>query len=141
MDLQQKIKAQVDNLDCKATDFINLDSTELSPKSDQTEKVCAACILVLAQCEIVSAQLEIEKQLTPIVNKNKSPNDSKTIPFIDAAIKKIEMPNSMRKWITSKNLASKEIPNAKIQKWLDPKLRELFEKTFPGSMTELPTLP
>jgi len=29
----------------------------------------------------------------------------------------------------------------KIQKWLDPKLRELFEKTFPYSMTELPTLP
>ena len=141
MDLQEEIKAQVKKLDYKAPDFINLKSAELSPKPDQAEKVCSACILVLAQCEIISAQLEIEKQLTLIINKNKSPNDSKPIPSIDAAFKKIEMPDSMWTWITTKHISKKEMPIEKIQQWLDPKLRALFKKTFPESTEKFPTLP
>jgi hypothetical protein len=142
VNLQDEIKTQIEKLDCKEKKFINLNSAELSPKPDQAEKICSACILVLAQCEIIAAHLEINKQLASNIKKNKPANDPKTLTAdIDAAFKKIEMPDSMWTWITTKNISKKEMPIEKIQQWLDPKLRELFEKTFPDSMTELPTLP
>lgn len=141
VDLQAKIKTQVDNLNFKDVDFINLNSSELSPKLDQTEKVCAACILVLAQCEIIAAQLQINKQLalpTSITMTTKGMNAKSER---DAALKKIAMPNSMWTWITVKNMSKKEMPIEKIQQWLDPKLRVLFKKTFPSSTAELPSSP
>lgn len=141
VDLQVKIKTQVDNLNFKDVDFINLNSSELSPKLDQAEKVCAACILVLAQCEIIAAQLEINKQLalpTSITMTTKGMNAKSER---DAALKKIAMPNSMWTWIAVKNMSKKEMPIEKIQQWLDPRLRALFKKTFPSSTAELPSSP
>ena len=141
VDLQTKIKTQVDNLNYKEMDFLNLNSTELSPKPDQSEKVCAACILVLAQCEIIAAQLEINKQLASPKNIIVTTKGMNAKSERDAALKKIAMPDSMWKWISPKNPASKETPIAKIQQWLDPKLRALFKKTFPSSTVELPSSP
>ena len=141
VDLQTKIKTQVDNLNYKEVDFLNLNSTELSPKPDQSEKVCAACILVLAQCEIIAAQLEINKKLASPKNIIVTTKGMNAKSERDAALKKIVMPDSMWKWITPKNPASKETPIAKIQQWLDPKLRVLFKKTFPSSTAELPSSP
>ena len=141
VDLQTKIKTQVDNLNFKEMDFINLNSSELSPKLDQAEKVCAAAILVLAQCEIIAAQLQMNKQLalpTSITMTTKGINATSER---DAALKKIAMPNSMWTWITVKNMSKKEMPIEKIQQWLDPKLRVLFKKTFPSSTAELPSSP
>ena len=141
VDLQAKIKTQVDNLNFKDVDFINLNSSELSPKLDQAEKVCAACILVLAQCEIIAAQLQMNKQLalpTSITMTTKGMNAKSER---DAALKKIAMPNSMWTWITVKNMSKKEMPIEKIQQWLDPRLRALFKKTFPNSTAELPSSP
>jgi len=142
VDLQDKIKTQIEKLDCKEKKFINLNSAELSPKPNQAEKVCSACILVLAQCEIIAAHLEINEQLASNMKKNKPANDLKTLTDdIDAAFKKIEMPDSMWTWITTKNISKKEMPMEKIRQWLDPKLRALFKNTFPISTAELPTLP
>ena len=141
VDLQTKIKTQVDNLNFKEMDFINLNSSELSPKLDQAEKVCAAAILVLAQCEIIAAQLQMNKQLalpTSITMTTKGINATSER---DAALKKIAMPNSMWTWIAVKNMSKKEMPIEKIQQWLDPKLRALFKKTFPSSTAELPSSP
>lgn len=141
VDLQAKIKTQVDNLNFKDVDLINLNSSELSPKLDQAEKVCAACILVLAQCEIIAAQLQMNKQLalpTSITMTTKGMNAKSER---DAALKKIAMPNSMWTWITVKNMSKKEMPIEKIQQWLDPRLRVLFKKTFPNSTAELPSSP
>jgi hypothetical protein len=141
VDLQAKIKTQVDNLNFKDVDFINLNSSELSPKLDQAEKVCAACILVLAQCEIIAAQLQMNKQLalpTSITMTTKGMNAKSER---DAALKKIAMPNSMWTWITVKNMSKKEMPIEKIQQWLDPRLRVLFKQTFPNSTAELPSSP
>ena len=141
LDLQDEIKNQVEKLDCKETNFINLNSAELSPKPDQAEKVCSACILVLAQCEIMAAHLEINKQLASNVKKYTSAKDTNTLKHLDAVLGKLAMPDSMWKWISPKNPASKETPIAKIQQWLDPKLRALFKKTFPNSTAELPSSP
>ena len=141
VDLQTKIKTQVDNLNYKEVDFLNLNSTELSPKPDQSEKVCAACILVLAQCEIIATQLEINKKLASPKNIIVTTKGMNAKSERDAALQKIAMPDSMWKWITPKNPVSKETPNAKIQEWLDPKLRALFKKTFPSSTVELPSSP
>jgi len=141
VDLQDEIKKQVEKLDCTEINFINLNSPELSPKPDQAEKFCSACILVLAQCEIMAAHLEINKQLASNMKKYASAKDTNTLKHLDAVLGKLAMPDSMWKWISPKNPASKETPNAKIQQWLDPKLRALFKKTFPSSTAELPSSP
>ncbi len=141
VDLQDEIKNQLEKLDCKETNFINLNSSELSAKTDQAEKVCSACILVLAQCEIMAAHLEINKQLASNLKKYTSAKDTNTLKHLDAVLGKLVMPDSMWKWISPKNPASKETPIAKIQQWLDPNLRALFKKTFPNSTAELPYSP
>ena len=141
VDLQTKIKTQVDNLNFKEVDFINLNSSELSPKLDQAEKVCAACILVLAQCEIIAAQLEMNKQLASSSNITMTTKGMNAKSERDAALKKIALPNSMWTWIAVKHMSKKEMPIEKIQQWLDPNLRTLFKKTFPNSMSELPSSP
>ena len=141
VDLQTKIKTQVDNLNFKEVDFINLNSSELSPKLDQAEKVCAACILVLAQCEIIAAQLEMNKQLASSSNITMTTKGMNAKSERDAALKKIALPNSMWTWIAVKHMSKKEMPIEKIQQWLDPNLRALFKKTFPSSTAELPSSP
>jgi len=141
VDLQEEIKAQVKKLDYKAPDFINLKSAELSPKTDQAEKVCAACILVLAQCEIIAAKLEMNKQLLEIPEMKMTAEVKETKKDLVDVFKKIKMPESMSNWITSRDQPNTPTPNEILQKWLDPKLTKLFKKTFPESTEKFPTLP
>ena len=138
VDLQAKLKTNMDALTYKQNEFLNLNSSaELSPAADQAKDVCRACILILAQCEIIAAKFEINKQLTP-PKKNMTAEEKKTNSLLDDLLKKIKMPECMSKWITPKNQPNKETPNEKLQQWLDPKLRILFKSTFPDSATPLP---
>ena len=141
VDLQEEIKAQVKILDYKAPDFINLNSTELSPKTDQAEKACAACMLVLAQCEIIAAKLEMNTQLLEIPEMKMTAEVKETKKDLVDVFKKIKMPESMSNWITSRDQSKPPPPNEILQKWLNPKLTKLFKKTFPESTEKFPTLP
>ena len=140
MALQKEIIDQVKILDYKAPAFINLKFKELSHKTDQAEKACAACMLVLAQCEIIAAKLEMNTQLLKIPEKMTA-KENETKKDLVEVFNEIKMPESMSIWITARDKHNTPTPNEILQNWLYPKLRELFEKTFPYSMTELPTLP
>jgi len=138
VDLQAKLKTNMDDLTPKKSDFLNLNSSaELSPAADQAKDVCRACILILVQCEIIAAKSEINKQLS-VPNKNMTAEEKKTNSHLDDVLKKIKMPECMSKWITPKNQPNKEIPNEILQQWLDPKLRILFKSTFSDSAVSLP---
>jgi hypothetical protein len=136
--LQDKIISQVKKLNYTNPNFLNANSkTELALKPDEAQAACAACILVLAQCEIMRVKLLIEIQLNffnpqlktlSALQKNKYKN-------LEDALGKIDMSESMSKWITPK-----KIPNQTLQKWLDPKLRDLFHKINPDPNISLPSL-
>ena len=128
----------MDALTHKKSDFLNLNSpAELSPEADHAKDVCQACILILAQCEIIAAKSEINKQLA-VPKKNMSAEEKKTNSLLDDVLKKIKIPECMSKLITPKNQPNKETPNEKLQQWLDPKLRILFKSTFPDLAALLP---
>ena len=136
--LQDKIISQVKKLNYTNPNFLNANSkTELALKPDQAQAACAACILVLAQCEIMRVKLLIEIQLNffnPQL-KTLSALQKKKYKNLEDALGKIDMSESMSKWITPKNL-----PNQTLQDWLDPKLRDLFRKINSDPNISLPSL-
>ena len=136
--LQDKIISQVKKLNYTNPNFLNANSkTELALKPDQAQAACAACILVLAQCEIMRVKLLIEIQIN-LFNpqlKNLSALQKKKFKNLEDALGKIDMSESMSKWITPKNL-----PNQTLQDWLDPKLRDLFHKINSDPNISLPSL-
>lgn len=136
--LQDKINPQVKKLNYINPDFLNANSkTELALKPDQAQTACAAGILVLAQCEIMRVKLIIEIQLNLFKSQFKtlSALEKKKYTNLEDALVKINMSDSMSKWITPKNL-----PNQTLQDWLDPKLRDLFHKINSDPNTSLPSL-
>ena len=136
--LQDKINPQVKKLNYINPDFLNANSkTELALKPDQAQTACAACILVLAQCEIMRVKLLVEIQLKLFKSQFKtlSALQKKKFKNLEDALGKIDMSDSMSKWITPKNL-----PNQTLQDWLDPKLRDLFHKINSDPNISLPSL-
>ena len=136
--LQDKINPQVKKLNYINPDFLNANSkTELALKPDQAQTACAACILVLAQCEIMRVKLLVEIQLNLFKSQFKtlSALQKKKFKNLEDALGKIDMSDSMSKWITPKNL-----PNQTLQDWLDPKLRDLFHKINSDPNISLPSL-
>ena len=136
--LQDKINPQVKKLNYINPDFLNANSkTELALKPDQAQTACAACILVLAQCEIMRVKLLVEIQLNLFKSQFKtlSALQKKKFKNLEDAFGKIDMSDSMSKWITPKNL-----PNQTLQDWLDPKLRDLFHKINSDPNISLPSL-
>lgn len=135
--LQDKINPQVKKLNYINPDFLNANSkTELALKPDQAQIACAAGILVLAQCEIMRVKLLIEIQLNLFKSQFKtlSALEKKKYTNLEDALVKINMSDSMSKWITPKNL-----PNQTLQDWLDPKLRDLFHKINSDPNISLPS--
>jgi len=135
--LQDKINPQVKKLNYINPDFLNANSkTELALKPDQAQIACAAGILVLAQCEIMRVKLIIEIQLNLFKSQFKtlSALEKKKYTNLEDVLGKIDMSESMSKWITPKNL-----PNQTLQDWLDPKLRDLFHKINSDPNISLPS--
>ena len=135
--LQEKIIVQVKQINFTKSDVINLNlKNQLTDDPKQDKQICRVGILVLAQCEIIAAKLELNKQLASSTNKSLTAEWKKKQGHLDDVLKKIEMHDSMSKWITPKNQ-----PNATVRQSLDPKLRELFKKTYPDLIQSLPSPP
>lgn len=93
----------------------------------EAEQMCQAAILLLAECDILSAKEEIQKKQVSPLNSNKR----------SGIMKQTDLPASMEIWVDK--IGPLKSPKASIQIMLDLQLRELIlNKKFPINPIVIP---
>ena len=133
IDIEQKIISQAKEIKFKKPLLSNKPGATMTTQITsqmEAEQMCQAAILLLAECDILSAKEAIQKKQVSLVNSNKRSGIMKQID-------KTDLPASMEIWVDK--IGSLKRPKTSIQNILDLQLRELIlNKQFPINPIVIP---
>ena len=133
IDIEQKIISQAKEIKLKKPLLSNKPGATMTTQITsqmEAEQMCQAAILLLAECDILSAKEAIQKIQVSLVNSNKRSGILKQID-------KTDLPASMEIWVDK--IGSLKRPKTSIQNILDLQLRELIlNKKFPINPIVIP---
>ena len=133
IDIEQKIISQAKEIKLKKPLLSNKAGATMTTQITsqmEAEQMCQAAILLLAECDILSAKEAIQKKQVSLVNSNKRSGILKQID-------KTDLPASMEIWVDK--IGPLKRPKASIQIMLDLQLRELIlNKRFPINPIVIP---
>ena len=133
IDIEQKIISQAKEIKLKKPLLSNKPGATMTSQITsqmEAEQMCQAAILLLAECDILSAKEAIQKKQVSLVNSNKRSGILKQID-------KTDLPASMEIWVDK--IGPLKRPKASIQIMLDLQLRELIlNKRFPINPIVIP---
>jgi hypothetical protein len=133
IDIEQKIISQAKEIKLKKPLLSNKAGATMTTQITsqmEAEQMCQAAILLLAECDILSAKEAIQKKQVSPLNSNKRSGIMKQID-------KTDLPASMEIWVDK--IGPLKRPKASIQIMLDLQLRELIlNKKFPINPIVIP---
>ena len=133
IDIEQKIISQAKEIKLKKPLLSNKPGATMTTQITsqmEAEQMCQAAILLLAECDILSAKEAIQKKQVSPLNSNKRSGILKQID-------KTDLPASMEIWVDK--IGPLKRPKASIQIMLDLQLRELIlNKKFPINPIVIP---
>ena len=133
IDIEQKIISQAKEIKFKKPLLSNKPGATMTTQITsqmEAEQMCQAAILLLAECDILSAKEAIQKKQVSLLNSNKRSG-------IVKQIDKTDLPASMEIWVDK--IGPLKRPKASIQIMLDLQLRELIlNKKFPINPIVIP---
>lgn len=133
IDIEQKIISQAKEIKLKKPLLSNKPGATMTTQITsqmEAEQMCQAAILLLAECDILSAKEAIQKKQVSLLNSNKRSGIMKQID-------KTDLPASMEIWVDK--IGPLKRPKASIQIMLDLQLRELIlNKKFPINPIVIP---
>ena len=133
IDIEQKIISQAKEIKLKKPLLSNKAGATMTTQITsqmEAEQMCQAAILLLAECDILSAKEAIQKKQVSPLNSNKRSGIMKQID-------KTDLPASMEIWVDK--IGSLKRPKTSIQNILDLQLRELIlNKKFPINPIVIP---
>ena len=129
-DLEKKIIDAAEAMNFKKILFGQSKDVQNPKNQDEANQMFDALVLLLAECDILSAKAAIQNHLTSALDlKNKSE--------IETQIREVNLPPVMGKWVNK--IGSTRAPINSIQNTLYLKIRELKENTiFPIQKIAIP---
>jgi len=133
IDIEQKIISQAKEIKLKKPLLSNKAGATMTTQITsqmEAEQMCQAAILLLAECDILSAKEAIQKKQVSLLNSNKRSGIMKQID-------KTDLPASMEIWVDK--IGPLKRPKTSIQNILDLQLRELIlNQKFPINPIVIP---